>query len=89
MQLRKNSVGISKDLNAGSIITMLLFIHLIVGIVRGLYRYHMIEKYQYNYYGDPPMNIFGKLAHNWLAGTFSSTTFILSASITVMLFSSF
>ncbi|WP_350284422.1 hypothetical protein [uncultured Croceitalea sp.] len=76
----------SLDLNTGSIIIVLLFTHFIMGSVRGLYRHYMIEKHQYNYYSDPPMNIFGKLAHNWLAGTFSSTTFFLSASITVMLF---
>ncbi|TAI47297.1 hypothetical protein [Flagellimonas allohymeniacidonis] len=77
---------ISLDFHTESIIVVLFFVHLILGGIRGLYRYRMIEKYQYNYYADPPMNIFGKLAHNWLAGTFSSTTFFLSASITVMLF---
>ena len=76
----------SLDLNAGSMITMLLFVHLTVGIIRGLYKYRMIEKYQYNYYGDPPMNLLRKLAHNWLTGTFSSTTFFLSASLTTILF---
>ncbi len=77
---------ISLDLNTESIIIGLVFIHLIVGSIRGLYRYRMIEKYQYNYYGDHPMNLLGKLAHNWLTGTFSSTTFLLSASLTIMLF---
>nr|WP_298995551.1 hypothetical protein [uncultured Allomuricauda sp.] len=76
----------SWDFNTVSIIMVLLFVHLILGGVRGLYRHLMIEKHQHNYYADPPMNIFGKLAHNWLAGTLSSTTFFLSASITVMLF---
>ncbi|NAY91207.1 hypothetical protein GTQ34_04680 [Muricauda sp. JGD-17] len=77
---------ISWDLNAGSIIIVLLFIHFIMGGIRGLYRHHMIEKHQYNYYSDPPMNLLGKLAHNWMVSTLSSTTFFLSASITVMLF---
>ncbi|MGX1928346.1 hypothetical protein [Flagellimonas sp. 2504JD4-2] len=79
-------MGISWNLNTESIIVVLFFVHLILGAIRGLYRYRMIEKHQYNYYADPPMNLLGKLAHNWLAGTFSSTTFILSASITVVLF---
>ncbi|RKN82453.1 hypothetical protein [Ulvibacterium marinum] len=79
-------MGISPDLNTGFIIMVLLFTHLIVGILRGLYRYQMIEKYQNNYYGDPPMGLLSKLAHNWLTGTFNSTTFFLSASLTIMLF---
>ncbi len=73
-------------LNTESIIILLLCIHFIIGSIRGLYRYRMIEKYQYNYYGNHPMKLMGKLAHNWLTGTFSSTTFFLSASITVILF---
>lgn len=79
-------IGIFGDLNAGSLIAMLLFIHLTVGIIRGLYRYHMIEKYQYNYYGDHPMNLLRTLAHNWLNGVFSSTTLLISALLTIMVF---
>jgi hypothetical protein len=79
-------MGIFGDLNAVSMIMMLLFIQLTVGIIRGLYRYHMIEKYQYNYYGDPPMNFLRKLAHNWLNCVFSSTTLLISAFLTIMVF---
>jgi len=79
-------MGISGDLNAGSMIAMVLFIHLTIGIIRGLYRYHMIEKYQYNYYGDPPMNFLRKLAHNGLNRVFSATTFLISVLLTFMLF---
>ncbi|MFH6604462.1 hypothetical protein ACEZ3G_13300 [Maribacter algicola] len=79
-------MGISGDLDAGSMITMLLFIHLTVGIIRGLYRYHMIEKYHYNYYGDPPMNFLRKLAHNGLNRVFSTTTLLISALLAIMAF---
>jgi len=79
-------IRISGDLNAGFIITMLLFIHLTVGIIRGLYRHLMIEKYQYNYYGDHPTNLLRKLAHNWLNRLFSSTTLLISALLTIMVF---
>lgn len=77
-------MGISVDLNVESMIAMLLFIHLTIGIIRGLYRYHMIEKYQYNYYGDLPMNLLSKLAHNWLNRVFSPTTLLISALLTIM-----
>ena len=78
-------MGISGDLNAGSMITMLLFIHLTVGIIRGLYRYYMIEKHQYNYYGDS-IKLMGKLAHNWLNCVFSSTTLLISVLLAFLFF---
>ncbi|PWL40008.1 hypothetical protein DKG77_04055 [Flagellimonas aquimarina] len=65
---------------------MFVLIHLVVGSVRGFYRHQMIERYQYNYYSDPPMNLLSKLAHNWLNGTFSLTTLLISASLTILLF---
>ncbi len=79
-------MGMSGNLNTESMIMMLLFIHMTVGIIRGLYRYHMIEKHQYNYYGDPPMKLMGKLAHNWLNGTFSSTTLLISVLLAFLFF---
>lgn len=79
-------MGISGDLNVVSMITMLLFVQLTVGTIRGLYRYHIIEKYQYNYYGDHSMKLMGKLAHNWLNCVFSSTTLLISAFLTIMAF---
>jgi len=60
-------------------------IHLIVGGVRGFYRYRMIEKYQYNYY-DQSIKLTGKLAHNLLYCIVNSTTLFISVCLTILLF---
>ncbi|MGW9684430.1 hypothetical protein [Flagellimonas sp. 2504JD1-5] len=77
---------ISRYFNTESIIGMFVLFYLVVGGVRGFYRHQMIEKHQYNYYSDPPMNLLSKLAHNWLNGTFSLTTLLISACFTIMWF---
>ena len=68
-----------------SIIIKFVLIHLTVGGIRGGYRYFMIKKYQYNYYHHS-MKIVGRLAHNWLYGTFNSTTLLISVFLSVLIF---
>lgn len=72
-------------MNIESIIAKFVLIHFVVGMIRGVYRYQMIKKYQYNYY-DQSIKLIGRLAHNWLYGTFNSTTLLISVCLTILLF---
>ena len=66
-------------------IILFLLIHLIVGTIRGIHRYRMIEKYQYDYYDNFPLKLFGRLGHNWFYGTFALKAFFISAFLTIMI----
>lgn len=63
---------------------LFLLIHLIVGSIRGIYRYRMIEKYQYDYYDDHPLKLIGRVGHNLFYGTFTLPAFYISVSITTV-----
>ncbi|GJM29042.1 MAG: hypothetical protein DHS20C17_16770 [Cyclobacteriaceae bacterium] len=63
---------------------LFLFIHLIVGSIRGIYRYRMIEKYQYDYYDDHPLKLIGRVGHNLFYGTFTLPAFYISVSLTTV-----
>jgi hypothetical protein len=63
---------------------LFLTIHLIVGTIRGIHRYRMIEKYQYDYYNGFPLKLFGRLGHNWFYGTFALKAFFISIFLTIM-----
>jgi hypothetical protein len=67
-----------------SVIVLFLLIHLIVGSIRGIYRFRMIEKYQYDYYDDHPLQLIGKVGHNLFYGTFTLPAFYISVSITTV-----
>lgn len=79
-------LGILKDLGALTIIMLFVSIHLIVVGVRGIQRYVMIKKYHYDYYDNLPLNFVSRLRHNLSRTIFKSTTFYISASITIMAF---
>ena len=64
-------------------------VHLVIGCIRGLYRYKMIQKYQYDYYDTHPLSFMGRVVHNLNYGIFSLTTFYISASIIVFAFFAF
>ena len=63
---------------------LFLIIHFIVGTIRGIYRYRMIERYQYDYYDNHPLKLFGRLWHNWFYGTFTLKAFYISIILTIM-----
>jgi hypothetical protein len=65
-------------------IVLFLVIHLIVGSIRGIYRYRMIEKYQYDYYDNHPLKLIGRVWHNFIYGTFALEALYISASLTIM-----
>jgi len=70
--------------NLVPVTVLFLSIHFIVGTIRGIYRYRMIEKYQYDYYDNLPLKIIGRLRHNWFYGTFTLKAFYISAFLTIM-----
>ncbi|TRX46410.1 hypothetical protein FNH22_30935 [Fulvivirga sp. M361] len=72
------------DLNIWSAIILFMVIHMIVGGIRGIYRYQMIKKYQYDYYDNHPLRLMGRIRHNLFYGTFTTTTFYISATLTAM-----
>ena len=68
-----------------SIIVTFTLIHLIVGIIRGAYRYQIIKKYQYNYF-DQSINTLGRMAHNWLYAACNLKTLFISVCLTILVF---
>lgn len=63
------------------LITSFVVIHLIAGCIKGVYRYSMIEKYQYDYYDAHPQKLFGRIRHNLVRGVLAASTFYFSFSI--------
>ena len=82
----------SKFINLNPIIVIVILflsIHLIVGTIRGLYRYKMIEKYIYDYYDNRPLQKLGRLKHNWRHEIFKTTTICISAVICIIIIAVF
>lgn len=71
-------------LNLVPVTVLFLSIHFIVGTIRGIYRYRMIEKYQCHYYNNYPLKLTDKLRHNLFYGTFRPVAFYVSVSLTIM-----
>ena len=65
-------------------IVLFLLIHFIVGSIRGICRYRMIEKYQYDYYDNRPLKLFGRLRHNLFYGIFTPMAFYVSVALTIL-----
>ncbi len=64
---------------------LFLLIYFVVGTIRGIYRYRMIEKYQYDYYDNHPLNLIGRLIHNLFYGIFALKALFISAFLTIMI----
>jgi len=70
--------------NVMPVITSFLVVHLIAGCILGIYRYGMIEKYQFDYYDAHPRSFLGKIGHNLVHGLLGATTLYFSISIIVI-----
>jgi len=67
-----------------SVIILFMVVHLIVGSIRGMYRYQMIKKYQYDYYHNHPLKLIGRIRHNLFYGIFTAVAFYISAALTAL-----
>lgn len=63
--------------------------HIILGIIKGLYRYKMINKYVYDYYDLSKKTFLEKLQHNIRIETFKIGTVYFSIALTIIESSTF
>lgn len=66
------------------LVVLFVIIFLLVGFIRGIHRHSMINKYQYDYYGEHNLSVFQKLVHNFVMCTCSITTFVTAAILTAV-----
>lgn len=78
-------IGVFRDLGAFTVIVFFVLVHFFTGSIREIHRHFMIKK-EYSDYNYRPLRFDERIKHNFSRIIFTSTTFYISASITIMAF---